>query len=132
MQALLFRSISAQRLKLGLGSFYFGTFHDHSGKPLEGGGFAFTTIGAAGLSLRRGGHWSLRCQCHARNVYPELSLFTNNRRRAANGPRSDIGKHLGKRSRFDPDRSGERSIDGDDNQQFRKDQHCKESRHRDL
>jgi hypothetical protein len=23
--------------KLGTGSFYFGTFHDHSGKPLEGG-----------------------------------------------------------------------------------------------
>jgi len=22
--------------KLGTGSFYFGTFHDHSGKPLEG------------------------------------------------------------------------------------------------
>src|SRR5437867_3020870 len=23
--------------KLGTGSFYFGTFHDHSGQPLEGG-----------------------------------------------------------------------------------------------
>ena len=23
--------------KLGTGSFYFGTFHDHGGKPLEGG-----------------------------------------------------------------------------------------------
>ena len=30
-------SISAQRPKLGTGSFYFGTFHDHSGNPLEGG-----------------------------------------------------------------------------------------------
>ena len=35
-EALLFRSISAQREQVGTGSFYFGTFHNHSGKPLEG------------------------------------------------------------------------------------------------
>src|SRR6202790_4727874 len=33
----LFRSISCPTAKLGTGSFYFATFHDSSGKPLEGG-----------------------------------------------------------------------------------------------
>jgi len=51
---------------------------------------------------------------------------------AAIGPRFDVREHGGKRFWFDLDSPGERSIDGDNDQQFRKNQQCKQRRHHDL